>query len=814
MINQRILQLYNQRNWQHFSFQTECWQQIVSGKSGLLNAPTGSGKTMAIFLGFIGAWLETGNKSKTGLYLLWVTPLKALSADLAENMQQVLEELNIPISLELRTSDTPQADKQRQQKKMPNILITTPESLHLLLSRKAHENLLVGLQGLVVDEWHELLGTKRGVMVELAAAYLKQIRPNLQIWGISATIANLEHAMHVLLQDPKLGVIVKAQSQKRYILETIIPETMEHFPWSGHLNTAQVKHVLRVINKHKTSIIFTNTRAQAEIWYRQILESAPELAGIIALHHSSLGKELRIWVEEALKKGTIKVAIATSSLDLGVDFHPVEAIIQIGSPKSLSRFIQRAGRSGHKPNEPSYAYFVPTNALEILDGYALRLAIDNPVLEEKIQPNAPLDVLVQFMLTLAVGSGLDLKQMRFWLFKSVSYRHITDADWEWCIQFLLNGGESLTAYEQFNKAILDAQTGKLIVESKRIALMHRMSIGTILADQAMQVVFQSGGWIGSIEETFVTKLKPGDNFWFAGRNLELVHVREQKVVVKLSAAKAGVVPNWSGGRMPLSGPFAKNIRLVLEEVAFGEVNGPEMNALLPLFDIQMQRSIIPKTNELLIETCHTKEGFHIFVYPFGGRLVHEGLAAMMAYRIGLEVPASFSMAMNDYGFEMLINTPIIFNDQDIRRWLSVENLSATIFQSINTSEMARRQFREIARIAGLTFQGFPGKSLKAKQLKANSFLFFDVFKTFEPNNPLLRQAYNEVLAYQLEEDRLRQILNEIATQDIIIKPLRKLTPLSFPIFADRLRQSLSTEKWEERLKKIVQLNQDASRFNK
>lgn len=777
------------------------------GKSGLLNAPTGSGKTYAIFIGAALDFMRRSDSLKgkpRGLQVIWITPIRALTKDIKYACERFCRDMGIPWKVAIRTGDTPTSQRTKQRKTPPEVLITTPESMHLLLASKGYVEYFSNLRFVIADEWHELMGSKRAVLLELALSRLKSIS-SLRIWGISATIGNMTQAMEVLFgedYDPSEQVFIRADLNKKIQVIPIIPEEIEKYPWAGHLGIKLAESLIPILERSKTTLIFTNTRSQAELWYQHLLNIKPDLAGLMAMHHGSISRELRDWVEDALHQEKLKCVVCTSSLDLGVDFRPVETIVQIGSPKGVARFIQRAGRSGHAPGEPSVIYFLPTNALQLLECAALKSAIDKNDIEDRTPYIRSFDVLVQYLITLAVSDGFRPDCIRNEIQRTFSYKSIDDDEWSWVLNFITKGGKSLGAYDEFSKVDI-SDSGLYRVTNRGVAMRHRLSIGAIVSDSMLQVKFQSGGFLGSIEEWFISRLNPGDVFWFAGRPLELIRIKDMTVLVKLSKKKKGAVPSWQGGRMPLSAMLSENLRIQIGKVADGNYDNPELRAVRPIVETQKALSKVPHSGEFLIEKLKTREGTHVFFYPFEGRFVHEGMASLLAYRLSLFKPMSFSIALNDYGFELLCDQDIPIEegiDSDI---FTTDHLSADIAAGLNQSEMARRRFRDISGIAGLVFKGFPGAFQKEKHLQSSSQLFFDVFRDYEPRNLLYRQAFTEVMEFQIEEFRLRGALNRIADQTIMVKYPERPTPFSFPILVDRLRERMTTEKLQDRIKKMT-----------
>ncbi len=870
------------RNWleinsmQPFPFQQQTWQHIQTGQSGIVNAPTGCGKTYSVFLGALIQYInghpkDWQTRKNNGLQLLWITPLRALAKDIGRAMEEVISGLGMQWQVGVRNGDTTTNERAKQKRLMPEVLIITPESLHLLLAMKDNSLFFKTLRIIAVDEWHELIGSKRGVQVELALALLVNrlislqvdeltsmqvyrltslevdrltslrvdkftsfqvdeltigksesrkflrselppsggIRGGLSVWGISATIGNLDEAREVLLSSlGHKGVIVKAEMDKRIAVHTIIPDEMEKYPWAGHLGIKLIEKVIPIIEASKTTLIFINTRGMAERWYQALLDVAPDLAGALALHHGSIEMELRLWVEEALHTEKLKAVVTTASLDLGVDFRPVDTVIQVGSPKGVARFVQRAGRAGHQPGEVSNIYFLPTHSLELIESAALQKAMFRGYIESRDPMRMCFDVLLQFLCTLAVGEGFKPAEILPVIQSTYGYSDITEKEWATLLNHLTEGGKALNQYDEFKKVEID-ELGIFRIKSRRLAMRHRLSIGTIVSDAMLKVKFMTGGYIGHIEEWFISRLEPGDVFTLAGKNVELVQVKDMTVLVRKSKSKKSIVPSWMGGRMSLTANLGEVLRETFA-LAAGLVRGEpanqfpvEISALKPLLMLQDELSHIPGTNELLIEHLDDEEGYHLLVYPFEGRQVHEALSAILAYRIGKILPISFSIAMNDYGFELLSDKPIPVDDTNVYDLFSTENLLTDMQKSTNQVEMAMRKFRDIAVIGGLIFPGMPGEQKKARHLQASSSLLYKVFREFDPDNLLLRQAYNEVFEQQMEEVRLRTAMHRIMHNPVIITFPERLTPLSFPIIVDGLnRNNLTTEKLEDRIRKM------------
>ena len=762
-------------------------------------APTGFGKTYSVFLAVITDFLNNPENYKDGLQLLWITPLRALAKDIAKAMTEAIDEIGLDWKVAVRNGDTPQAERVSQTKKMPEILIITPESLQLLLAQKNNHRFFKNLKCVAVDEWHELLGSKRGVLVELALSQIISYQKKLKIWGITATIGNLDEAMEVLIPYPIKKTKVVAKEKKKIDIIPIFPDEVEILPWAGHLGAKLVDKVVPVILQSNTTLVFTNTRSQAEMWYQLLLKEYPDFAGQIAIHHSSIDRELRIWIEENLSSGYLKAVISTSSLDLGVDFKPVDTVIQVGSSKGVARFLQRAGRSGHSPFEISKIYFVPTHSLELIEVSALKEVVKQKIIEPRTPVVMVFDVLIQFLMTLAVGDGFEEKPLFERIRSTFAFSEITPEEWQSILQFITVGGGALKNYEEYHKVIIE--DGIYKVKQRRIAMLHRMNIGVIVSDAMLKVKFLGGGYIGMIEEYFITRLKADDRFILAGRVLEISHIKEMTVFVRNSKGKA-IIPSYLGGRLPLTSHLSHFLRLKLSDSLQAKSSEKELKFLHPLLVSQEQNSHIPKDDEFLVEMIETRDGHHLFMYPFEGRLIHEVMAALIAFRISKITPISFSMAMNDYGFELLSSQEIPIDEDILKDILSKENLIQDVMSSVNATEMARRKFRDIAVISGMVVQNYPGIQKSNKSLQASSGLIFNVFEDYSPENLLLKQAYAEVFNQQIDEHRLMNAFKRIENSKIILKFANAFTPLSFPIKVDSLRQSLSSEDLDSRIMRL------------
>ena len=855
------------RGWKPFAFQRAVWKAMAQGHSGLLHATTGAGKTYAVWLGALQAFAADrpapqargGKPVAAPLTVLWITPMRALAADTLKALQTPLLALaaeHAPLArwtLGARTGDTASAERSAQSRRLPTVLVTTPESLSLLLARADAREQLASVRLVVADEWHELLGNKRGVQLQLALARLQGWNPALCIWGMSATLGNLDEALQTLLGHdaagrPRPGVLVQGQVDKRLVVDTLLPDRPERFSWAGHLGLAMLPAVVRELEATRGStLVFVNVRSQAELWYKALLEARPDWAGLLAIHHGSLDRGVREWVEAGLKAGTLKAVVCTSSLDLGVDFLPVERVLQIGSAKGIARLLQRAGRSGHAPGRPSRITLVPTHSLELVEAAAAREAVRAGQVERRASPRQPVDVLVQHLATVALGGGFEPDALYAEVRRTVAFAGLSPATWQWCLDFVHRGGPSLASYPDYQRVRPDGE-GVWRMPDARLARRHRANIGTIVSDASMSVQILHGARLGSMEESFLSRLRPGDAFAFAGQVLELVRIEDMTAYVRRAARTRPTVPRWAGARMPLSTVLADFVVRQLALAAQGDYASPELRCVRPLLDVQQRWSALPTPDTLLAETLRTREGWHLFLYPFAGRHAHVGLASLLAWRAAQGQAGTFSIAVNDYGLELLSATerdwaallpallradpepqtaavtPGRISASEARALRNTANadplwdraadtqlpdeaahhaLLHEVLASLNATEMARRRFREIARVSGLIFLSHPGERRSARQLQASAQLFFEVFRQYDDANLLLRQADEEVLSQELDVAQLLAALRRMQDQRRVVCALQRPSPFAFPLMVERFREKLSNEQLADRIARML-----------
>ncbi len=807
---------FKAHSWTVFDFQQAAWDAWHQGQSGLIHSPTGSGKTLAAWLGPVQAEVaksaqgQSGRKhSEHGLKVLWITPLRALAMDTVKSLQTAADAHGLSIQVEARTGDTSSHRRQKQRYEPPFAMVTTPESLSVLLSYKEGETTLSGVHTVIVDEWHELLSSKRGVQLELCLARIRALNPSLRVWGLSATLANLDVAMETLLGPNNPGQLIQGRTPRKIEVETLLPKKIANFPWSGHLGIHLIEPIIDTIAAHETTLLFTNTRAQSELWFKALLETKPEWFEVIALHHGSIDRALRHDIEDRLRDGKLRCVVCTSSLDLGVDFSPVDQVIQVGSPKGVARLMQRAGRSGHRPGAISRVLCVPANTLELVEIAAVRLALKQKRIEGRHPLTLSLDVLSQHLVTLALGAGFKADELLAEVRRTHAFQNIGDNEWEWVMDFITRGGQALQGYPQYHK-VLNVQ-GVYKVMNREIGQRHRMSIGTISADTQMAIAFRNGKKLGTTEENFIARLNVGDIFQFAGKSLELQQVKDLTAYVKPAKRRGRFVARWGGTQMPLSTELADSVLDTLDAWRDKAIDTPELNAINHVLSIQDQWSYLPGANDFLIEAITTGKTNSLFCFPFAGRLANEGLAMVVSSRLTRSMPMTVEIQMNDYGFELQSPNEFPLDEPTLRNLFTADNLLNDILEAINTGEIAKRKFRDIARISGLIFDGYPGRAKSARQVQASSGLIFEVLKEHDSKNLLLDQSRREVLVAQLEFKRLETALQAVAKRRWIIKQPERLTPLSFPLWAESVQsQMMTSENYQTRVERMLKQLENAA----
>jgi ATP-dependent Lhr-like helicase len=779
-------------------FQESAWAAWLRGESGIIQVPTGAGKTYAAYLGPLAEIAAQGGS------LLYLSPLRAMARDIEAALRAPVDALGLPVRVESRTGDTSSSTRARQKAKLPEVLVTTPESLSLLLTEPDAPARFAGLRGVIVDEWHELVDSKRGTQVELALSRLRGFAPGLRTWALTATLSNADEAAQAAVGTRGRATVVRADIPRPVVIESLVPAEVDAFPWAGHLGIQMAPRLVDALDPSVPTLVFTNTRSQAERWYQEILGRRPEWGAHMGLHHGSVDLDERERVERGLKVGDLRLVVCTASLDLGVDLTPVERVVQIGSPKGIARLVQRAGRSGHRPGATCCILCVPTNTLELLEIAAVRDALARGEVEPRRPLSKPLDALAQHLVTCALGGGFTEPELLEEVRGAWSYRDLTAQEMGWALALVRDGGATLGAYREYRRvALVD---GRYTVPDPDIARIHRSNVGTILGDVTVQVRVAGSGNVGSIDENFISRLNPGDRFVFAGRTLELVRVADMVAHARPATRRTTNTPHWPGNKLPISGSLGYAVRRLLDDVRAGRADAPETIAARPVLAAQAEISRIPAADRVLAERCETRQGHHLFLYPFEGRRVHEGLAALLALRLGRRRPATFSIAVNDHGLELLCAEPYAFEDLlSDPALFSSESLVDDIVASVNISELARRRFREVARVAGLILTGPAHARRTMRQVQSSASLLFDVFKRYDPENLLLLQARREVIEQQFEQDRLRSALDRLAAVPVELVETARPGPLAFPLVVERLAvDAASTESLLDRIERMKQ----------
>jgi len=800
---EHITAYFKNKGFQPFPFQLEAWKRTVSGHHQLIQCPTGSGKTLAATGAMIDQLLAAPNSK--GLRLLYVTPLRAMTKDLELALKDPLSSTNITVLA--RNGDTSAKDRASLFRKHPQILMTTPESLSVILSSPKSKELFAELELIVVDEWHDLMATKRGVQMSLCLQRLLKLSKKATITGISATLKDPHMALNVLLPNGETGQLTQAHID-RVVALTICESTDDaRLPWAGHLGLSLLKPVSQTLIKGQTTLLFTNTRNQAEQWFQALSIVRMDLS--IALHHGSLASATRQDVETKLKTGEIDCVVATSALDLGVDFQAVERIIQIGSPRSVSRLIQRAGRASHRPGEGTDVLLVPTNRLHLNEYAALADALDTGSLEPIRPPEHCLDVLIQHLVTMALQGPWKPDDMFEEVTQAWAYRHMTRETFERLLTVLTKGSDSLKEYPEYRR-LEEREDGRFILVSNQAARRHRMSIGTIVSHAHVRVKMRRGKSLGEVEESFAGRLQPGDVFRFSGKRLEVVRFSDGELIVKPAGSrKASEIPRWTGGRLPLSETLAT--RVVADFQRSNPLSQRIQNsqwlarALKETAEIQARISQCPETEVTIAERFKTRDGHHLCIYPFAGWLVHQALGPLIASRIAKLTPATLTVTVNDYGIELLSPAagPLVICTEQWSSIVQTRELQHDLEKALNLSELVRRQFRATARISGLIFEGYPGRQKSLRMLQTSAGLLYDVLSQYDPNHVLLGQAKNDVLRDEFDIERLLEVLQSLEQQPVQVKEIAQPSPLALPLVIDRLSSRLSTETIAQRMERMT-----------
>lgn len=791
-----------ERSWAPLAHQEETWRAHLHGESGLVCVPTGMGKTYGAYFGALARAAVT---KRTGLKVLWLSPLRAMARDIEQALKRPVADLGLDIEIASRTGDTSSYRRRKLRERLPDVLLTTPESLSVMLSYEDASHMFGGVDAVIVDEWHELCGSKRGTQTELCLARLRGLHPDLQTWALSATVGNLNELAHAATGGASPRIIGSKDAPDVRIRSVLRDPADGRLPWFGYIGATMYDAVVDELDPDCSTLLFTNTRNQAERWFQAIQERRPAWASRLAVHHGSVDRDERQRIEAGLDNGTVTIVVCTSSLDLGVDFSPVERVYQIGSARGVARLLQRAGRSGHQPGAPSEVRMVPTNTMQLVEIEALRRAIAQGQLESRLPLRQPVDVLVQHLVTCALGGGFEADATFDEIRTAWSYRALDRSTFDWCLDLIERGGSSLRNYPQYHKVQID--DGRYVMRDAKLARMHRSTIGTIVGGAQLRIRFLNGKSLGTVEEHFVARLERGDRFIFAGRTLELVSMHGMEARVRVAKGSTDHAPRWLGGRLAVSQSLADATVAVLAEarqrlhdkdVADLPI---ELQHALDTLTLQAATSALPSEDRVLAEIAESTEGTHLFLYPFAGHLAHEGLSALLAWRLGQRHGATFAISVNDIGIELLAAGGFDFRAEFDDALFATDDLDEDVYEAVNAAELARRQFREVARVSGLVFEGWPSGRKTARQLQTSSGLLHDVFARWEPDNLLLQQARQEVLDHTFEKRRLRSALERLAG-GLDLHLTERFSPLAFPLVLDRIDARVSSESMRSRLERM------------
>jgi len=777
-----IQRWFDARGWRIRRHQAEMLASHDAGKSALLTADTGAGKTLAGFLPTLAAFApeRTGHLPEDGLHTLYVSPLKALATDVHRNLLAPIEDMGLPIRVESRTGDTPSQRKARQRAKPPHVLLTTPESLSLLLSYPDSMTMFAGLKRIVIDEIHAFATGKRGDLLALALSRLQAIAPDLTRIGLSATVSEPEQYRAWLAPWGDIDTVdhIVGEPGAAPVIEILVPKE-KRVPWGGHAAAWAVPQIYEEIRRNRTTLIFTNTRFLAEYIF-QLLWDANEETLPIGIHHGSLSVEARRKVEGAMARGELRALVATASLDLGVDWGDIDCVIQMGAPKGSSRLLQRVGRANHRLDQPSRAILVPGNRFEFLEAQSAKDAVDEGVRDgDEFRPGS-LDVLAQHIMACACAAPFHENDLLREVRACAAYAWL-DADvFGRVVRFVADGGYALRAYDRFKRITRDAG-GTWRLTHPDQAARHRINAGIIIDGEMLTVRFRNGRSLGKVEERFAAALRPGDTFRFAGLTLEVESLKESEVVVRASK-KAAMIPSYGGARMPLTTHLAERVRAMLVDRA-GWARLPD--DVREWLEVQDWRSHLPGPGELLVESFpHAKREYSVF-YTFEGWNANQSLGMLITRRMEDRGLSPMGFVANDYSLAVWGLKPIE-NPADL---LSPDILQNEFADWVQQSHLLRRAFREAAVIGGLVERQQPGKRKTGKQVTFSTDLIYDVLRKYEPDHVLIEAAWADARTRMTDIGRLADVLDRAAEQLVHVR-LERVSPLAVPVMVIIGRETL------------------------
>jgi ATP-dependent helicase Lhr and Lhr-like helicase len=795
------------RGWQPRPHQLAMYAQVVAGNSALLIAPTGGGKTLAGFLPSL-VDLAQGAAGK-GLHTLYVSPLKALAVDIARNLEMPVSEMGLPIRIEARTGDTPAHKRQRQKTNPPDILITTPEQVSLLIAQEGAEHYFANLSTIILDELHALAPSKRGCLLALAIARLQRFAPKLKRIGLSATVARPDDLRAWLMPQRQAGVeemssLVEARGGAEPDIE-IMRTDGDRMPWSGHTAVHALPALYEAIKGAGMALVFTNTRSQAERLFHE-LWTLNEDALPIALHHGSLDVSQRRKVEAAMAAGSLRAVVCTSTLDLGIDWGDVDLVVNVGAPKGSSRILQRIGRANHRYDEPSRALLVPANRFEVLECEAARAAAFDGAQDAEGPMELKRDVLAQHILGCAVAAPFLPDKLYAEITSAWPYRNLTRTDFDQAVDFVATGGYALRAYERYAK-LKPMPDGRLRLTHPRLAQAWRMNAGTIVEAEMLKVKLAGrrksaagkplnkwgGKVLGEVEEWFAEQLSVGDTFLFAGQVLRLEGIEEMNALVSRSSATEPMVPSYQGGKFPLSTYLASRVRQMLATPSSWQTLPEQVREWL---EMQRLKSVLPKAGEMLVETFPRAGKHYLVCYPFDGRLAHQTLGMLLTRRLERLGMKPLGFVCNDYALSVWclrdLSLAIEVGQMSLAALFDEDMLGDDLDAWLAESMLMKRTFRTCAIIAGLIEKRWPGQEKTGRQMTASSDLIHDVLRTHQPDHWLLKAAWDDAASGLIDAKRLAQMLARIRG-NIVHKALERVSPLAVPVMLEIGREPVYGE---------------------
>ena len=790
-------------NWHFYNHQLETVTKTLQGYDVLLVAPTGGGKTLA---GFLPALEDLINNQypKNQLHTLYISPLKALTVDVHRNLLAPIQDQKLDIKVETRTGDTSSYKKARQKQAPPHMLMTTPESLALLLASPEANDYFKFLKFLIIDEIHSLVNSKRGDLLSLNLSRLETIAPKCQKLGLSATVKNKNSVLAFLSQKNK-SITINVQERSSPSIDIL--KTDIRVPWSGHMASYAIKDIYKKIINSTMSIVFVNTRAQAELVFNKLWhENEKNLK--IAIHHGSLEKEMRRKVENMMSRGLLDCVVATSSLDLGIDWGNIDLVIQIGSPKGIARFLQRIGRSNHRLNEPSRALLVPSNRFEYLECVSAISSIRENILDEINDKEGSLDVLAQHILGVACSKPFEVNELFTEIKNSWPYRNLQIKKFLEVLEFVKNGGYSLKNYDQYSKIGLNKEN-LYTIKNKNIRNKYRLNVGTIVESYMLKVKL-GNRTLGQVEEWFIEGLNEGDTFLFGGRILEYQYLSNNNVIVRTTKDQQPKIPSYAGGRLPLSSELSFQVRSLISKEEKWKNLPSQISEWLRL---QLKFSNIPGPEELLVETfprnIKNKKRYFLICYSFEGRNANQTLGFLISKRMQRMGYKPIGFVATEYALAIWSMNMV----EDINILLSDDIMLDDLYEWLEETPLLKKNFRDAAIISGLIERIIPGQKKTGKQIMFNSDLIFDVLKKHEPNHLLLQVARQDSYRGLIDLDRLSKFLKRIK-KNIILKKLNQISPLAIPLILEINRQTIDKsevneyflQELEEQMTKEVGLN--------